>query len=113
MNIQDRFKNYKTIVIKVGTSTITYPNGKLNLRMIERLCWMISDLKNRGKNVVLVSSGAIGVGSKSLGFETRPQKTSEKQAAAAVGHARRLQRDQHLFHLYTPPIAQIPLPKTH
>ena len=44
MNIHDRFKDYKTIVIKVGTSTITYPNGKLNLRMIERLCWMIADL---------------------------------------------------------------------
>ena len=62
MNIQDRFKDYKTIVIKVGTSTITYPNGNLNFRMIDRLCWMMSDLKNRDKNVVLVSSGAIGVG---------------------------------------------------
>ena len=80
MNIQDRFKDYKTIVIKVGTSTITYPNGNLNFRMIDRLCWMMSDLKNRDKNVVLVSSGAIGVGSKRLGFETRPQLTREKQA---------------------------------
>lgn len=85
MNIQDRFKDYKTIVIKVGTSTITYPNGNLNFRMIDRLCWMMSDLKNRDKNVVLVSSGAIGVGSKRLGFETRPQLTREKQASAAVG----------------------------
>lgn len=112
MNIQDRFKNYKTIVIKVGTSTITYPNGKLNLRMIERLCWMISDLKNRGKNVVLVSSGAIGVGSKSLGFETRPQKTSEKQAAAAVGQAILMQIYQNFFNMYTHTIAQILLTKT-
>lgn len=112
MNIHDRFKDYKTIVIKVGTSTITYPNGKLNLRMIERLCWMISDLKNRDKNVVLVSSGAIGVGSKSLGFTERPQKTREKQAAAAVGQAILMQIYQNFFNMYTHTIAQILLTRT-
>lgn len=112
MNIQDRFKDYKTIVIKVGTSTITYPNGNLNFRMIDRLCWMMSDLKNRDKNVVLVSSGAIGVGSKRLGFETRPQLTREKQASAAVGQAILMQIYQSFFNTYTQTVAQILLTKT-
>ena len=112
MDINDRFKDYKRIVIKVGTSTITYPNGKLNLRMIERLCWMLSDLKNRDKEVVLVSSGAIGVGSKSLGFEKRPKLTREKQAAAAVGQAILMQIYQNFFNTYTQTVAQILLTKT-
>ena len=112
MNIQDRFKDYKTIVIKVGTSTITYPNGNLNFRMIDRLCWMMSDLKNRDKNFVLVSSGAIGVGSKRLGFETRPQLTREKQASAAVGQAILMQIYQSFFNTYTQTVAQILLTKT-
>ena len=88
MDINDRFKDYKRIVIKVGTSTITYPNGKLNLRMIERLCWMLSDLKNRDKEVVLVSSGAIGVGSILM------------------------QIYQNFFNTYTQTVAQILLTKT-
>ena len=111
MDIHERFKDYKTIVVKVGTSTITYPNGNLNLRMIDRLCWMLSDLKNRDKNVVLVSSGAIGVGSKSLGFAERPQKTREKQAAAAVGQAILMQIYQNFFNTYTHTVAQILLTK--
>lgn len=112
INIHDRFKDYKRIVIKVGTSTITYPNGKLNLRMIERICWMMADLKNRDKEVVLVSSGAIGVGSISLGFTKRPELTKEKQAAAAVGQAILMQIYQNLFNTYTQTIAQILLTKT-
>lgn len=112
LNIHDRFKDYKRIVIKVGTSTITYPNGKLNLRMIERLCWMMSDLKNREKEVVLVSSGAIGVGSISLGFTKRPELIREKQAAAAVGQAILMQIYQNLFNTYTQTVAQILLTKT-
>ncbi len=112
MNLKDRFKDYKRIVIKVGTSTITYPNGKLNLKMIERLCWMLSDLKNRDKEVVLVSSGAIGVGSKSLGFKKRPKLTREKQAAAAVGQAILMQIYQNFFNTYTQTVAQILLTKT-
>ena len=112
MDLKDRFKDYKRIVIKVGTSTITYPNGKLNLKMIERLCWMLSDLKNRDKEVVLVSSGAIGVGSKSLGFKKRPKLTREKQAAAAVGQAILMQIYQNFFNTYTQTVAQILLTKT-
>lgn len=111
IDISERFKNYKTIVVKVGTSTITYPNGNLNLKMIDRLCWMLSDLKNRDKNVVLVSSGAIGVGSKCLGFAERPKVTREKQAAAAVGQAILMQIYQNFFNTYTHTVAQILLTK--
>lgn len=73
------------IVIKVGTSTLTYDNGKMNLGNIDRLCRSISDLMNRGKEVLLVSSGAIGVGVGYLGLTKRPETTREKQAIASVG----------------------------
>ena len=62
-------KNKKRIVIKVGTSSITYDNGKINLRFIDHLARQISDLKNSGLQVILVTSGAIGVGLPELGFE--------------------------------------------
>ena len=74
----------KRIVIKVGTSTLTYENGKLNLRRIEQLCKVISDLQNQGFEIVFVSSGAIGVGVGKLGLKQRPAETREKQAVAAV-----------------------------
>ncbi len=75
----------KRIVVKVGTSTLTYDNGKMNLGNIDRLCRSISDLMNRGKEVLLVSSGAIGVGIGYLDLKERPTTTREKQAIASVG----------------------------
>ena len=77
--------NIKRMVVKVGTSTLTYENGKLNLGRIDKLARTIADIKNRGIEVVLVSSGAIGVGIGKLGLKERPTLTREKQAAAAVG----------------------------
>ena len=77
--------NIKRMVVKVGTSTLTYDNGKLNLGRIDKLARTIADIKNRGVEVVLVSSGAIGVGVGKLGLKERPTLTREKQAAAAVG----------------------------
>ena len=65
----------KTIVIKVGTSTLTYENGKLNIRRIEALTRVLSDLQNAGNRIILVSSGAIGVGVGKLGMKERPQTT--------------------------------------
>ena len=79
------FSECKRIVIKVGTSTLTYPNGKLNLRRIDALCRVISDLKNQGKEMVLVSSGAIGVGVERLKLPKKPDDICGRQAAAAVG----------------------------
>ncbi len=79
------FKDFKRIVIKVGSSTLTYENGKPNLRRIEQLCRVVSDLKNRDIEVIIVSSGAVAVGVNRLRLEKRPDDTKGKQAAAAVG----------------------------
>ena len=78
-------KNAKRVVIKVGTSSLTYPTGALNFRRIEHLVKVLSDLKNAGKEIILVSSGAIGVGVGELGLPERPKDTPTKQACAAVG----------------------------
>ena len=75
----------KRIVIKVGTSTLTYENGKLNLRRFQQLCRVISDLQNAGNEMILVSSGALGVGVGKLGIKEKPSETPKKQAIAAVG----------------------------
>ena len=74
----------RRIVVKVGTSTLTYPTGKLNIRGIERLVRCIADLHNRGYEMVLVSSGAIAVGAAKMRLPERPQELRMKQAAAAV-----------------------------
>lgn len=73
------------VVIKVGTSSITHENGDVNLSKIEDLCWAIANLKNYGLDVILVSSGAIGCGTRYLGLKERPRDTIGKQAASAVG----------------------------
>ena len=73
------------IVIKVGTSTLTHSTGNLNIRHVEELCKVMSDLKNAGHEVILVSSGAIGMGVGKLGLSERPKDMPTKQAAAAVG----------------------------
>ena len=75
------------IVIKIGTSTITHPTGRLNIRQMEALCKVLSDLKNAGNEVILVSSGAIGMGVGKLRLGKKPTDVPTKQAAAAVGSA--------------------------
>lgn len=81
----DYLSNVKRIVIKVGSSTLTYPTGLLNFIRIEKLVRQIADINNRGIEVILVSSGAIAAGIGRLGLKTRPKTIPEKQAAAAVG----------------------------
>ena len=78
-------------VIKVGTSTLTYRNGSVNIRRIESLCKIISDLMNAGNEVILVSSGAIGMGVGKLNLKERPRDIAGKQAAA------RTKREAHLL----------------
>ena len=73
------------IVVKVGTSTLAYPTGRLNIRHAEELVKVLSDLKNEGHEVILVSSGAIGMGVGKLSLPARPKDTTTKQACAAVG----------------------------
>lgn len=77
----------KRIVIKVGTSTLTHENGKINIRQIEHLVRVISDLHNRGNEIVLVSSGAVGAGVGKIGLSGRPDEVQYKQALAAIGQA--------------------------
>ena len=79
------FMEKKRTVIKVGTSTLTYENGKINYRRVEQLCKVLSDLQNRGEQVIFVSSGAIAVGMGKAGLDKRPTETKKKQALAAIG----------------------------
>lgn len=81
----EKITRARRVVVKVGTSTLTYANGRLNLRRIEALVRVLADLKNAGREMVLVTSGAIGVGAGQLGLRERPRDIVGKQAAAAVG----------------------------
>ena len=76
----------KRIVLKLGTSTLTHKTGKLNIRRMTNLVRILSDLHNAGKELLLVSSGAVGMGVGKLNLPERPKDTPSKQAAAAVGH---------------------------
>lgn len=97
----------KRIVIKVGTSTLTYENGKINLRRVDTLCKVLSDLNNCGHEIVLVSSGAIGVGMGKLGLPERPKSTREKQALAAVGQCELMFMYDKFFSEYNNTVAQV------
>ena len=111
MNLREGLKNTKRVVFKVGTSSLTYPNGKLNINKIDKLVRVISDLKNRGVEVVLVSSGAIGVGVGKLGLDEKPKDMPGKQAAAAVGQCELMYLYDKLFSEYGHITAQVLLTK--
>ena len=100
------------IVIKVGTSTLAHPNGCLNIRKAEELCKVISDLKNSGHEIILVSSGAIGMGIGKLSLKERPSDMPTKQAAAAVGQCELMYTYDKLFSEYNHTVAQILLTAT-
>lgn len=95
------------IVVKVGTSTLAYPTGRMNLRRVETLCRVLSDLKNAGHEIILVSSGAIGMGAAKLGLSERPRDVPGKQAAAAVGQCELMYAYDKLFSQYHHTVAQI------
>lgn len=108
MNIRDRIKDKKRVVIKIGSSSLTHAKtGRLDLIKMEVLVREISDMLNRGIEVVLVSSGAIAVGRKAMGIDRKPDKVSEKQACAAVGQARLMMIYQKLFAEYNHTAAQV------
>lgn len=94
-------------VIKIGTSTLTYGNGNLNIRGIENLCKVIADLKNAGNEIILVSSGAIGMGVGKLGLKEKPKDIPTKQAAAAVGQCELMYVYDKLFSEHNHTVAQI------
>ena len=95
------------IVIKVGTSTLAHSTGMLNIRRVEQLCKVLSDLKNAGNEIVLVSSGAIGMGVGKLGLRERPRDIPSKQAAAAVGQCELMYIYDKLFSEYHHTVAQL------
>jgi len=109
--IMNCFQDAKRIVVKVGTSTLTYETGMLNIRRVEKFVKVLADLKNSGKQVVLVSSGAIGVGAGKLGLLEKPGDTPAKQAAAAVGQSELMQIYDNAFSLYNHTVAQILMTK--
>ena len=95
------------VVVKVGTSTLAHTGGRLNIRRVELLCKVLSDLKNAGCQIVLVSSGAIGMGVGKLGLPGRPGDMPGKQAAAAVGQCELMYTYDKLFAEYNHTVAQI------
>lgn len=95
------------IVVKVGTSTLAHAGGRLNIRRVELLCKVLSDLKNAGNEIVLVSSGAIGMGVGKLGLKGRPSDMPGKQAAAAVGQCELMYTYDKMFSEYGHTVAQI------
>ena len=112
MNYRERLKDKKRIVIKIGSSSLTHSEtGRLNLRKLEVLARELSDLRNQGKDVILVSSGAIATGVAALGMQEKPTELKGKQACAAVGQARLMMIYQKLFSEYNQLSAQILMTK--
>lgn len=103
----DKVKRAKRIVVKVGTSTLTYESGKLNIRRIELLVRVLSDIRNEGREVVLVTSGAVGVGMGKLGLTEKPGDTRGKQAVSAVGQSELMCLYDRMFAEYGNTAAQI------
>ncbi len=101
----------KRIVIKIGTSTLAHKTGRLNIRRMENLVKVIADLQNGGRQVTLVSSGAIGLGMSKLGMQSRPTETRLKQACAAVGQCELMYIYDKLFGEYNLTVAQLLLTK--
>ena len=112
MNYRELLKDKKRIVIKIGSSTITHSStGTMDLGTLEKLVRLLTDLNNQGKEVVLVSSGAIAVGRKALGFKEKPTETKVRQACAAVGQAKLMMVYQKLFAEYNQVCAQVLMTK--
>lgn len=112
MNTREQLTSKERIVIKVGSSSITHEKtGNIDYNKLEKLVRIITDIHNSGKEVVLVSSGAIAVGRQAIGLQTKPRTISCKQACAAIGQAALMTVYQKLFSEYNQPCAQILLTK--
>ena len=107
MSKRELLKGCRRVVIKVGTSTLTHSNGQLNLRRIESLVREIADLHNQDIEVLVVSSGAIGVGANRMGYKKIPKTIPEKQALAAIGQGALLHLYEKLFAEYGKTVAQV------
>ena len=102
----------KRIVIKLGTSTLAHSTGKLNIRRMTNLVRVISDLHNSGREIIMVSSGAVGLGAGKLGLPEKPKDTKTKQAVAAIGQCELMHVYDDMFAKYSVTVAQILLTKT-
>lgn len=111
ISLYEDIKKASRIVVKVGTSTLTYDTGKMNLKRIDTLASVLSDLHNSGKDIILVSSGAIGIAMGKLGLLERPDDTNKKQALAAVGQCELMYLYDKMFSEYNNTVAQILLTK--
>ena len=100
-------KDVKRLVVKVGTSTLVYDNGKTNIRRMHKLISVLSDIENSGIKVTLVSSGAIGVGTGKLGLQERPKDTPGRQAASTVGQCELMYMYDKMFSEYGHKIGQL------
>lgn len=100
-------KSKKRIVVKLGTSTLTHKTGKLNIRRVEQLVKNLADLQNAGHELIIVSSGAIGLGMSKLGLTEKPKDTPTKQACAAVGQCELMYLYDNLFSEYSINVAQL------
>ncbi|NLJ95993.1 MAG: glutamate 5-kinase [Clostridiales bacterium] len=110
--MRKKLKDKKRIIVKIGSSSLTHmESGHLDLDKMERMVRILANLRNQGKDVILVSSGAIAVGRKALGFLEKPQERTIKQACAAVGQARLMMVYQKLFAEYNQVAAQILMTK--
>ena len=105
------FSSCRRVVLKIGTSTLTHATGHLNLRRIEALTKILSDFKNAGKEIVLVSSGAVSAGIAKVGLNRRPASTEEKQALAAVGQSELMKIYAGFFGTFGHTVAQILMTK--
>lgn len=108
---REKIKKAKRIVLKVGTTSLIYENGNLNFERIEKISQVLSDVFNSGKEVILVTSGAIGVGRKKMHFDAKPQSVQEKQACASVGQVVLMQIYSKMFGEYGYSVGQILLTK--
>jgi len=105
--LRNGFEHKKRIVVKVGTSTLTHEGGRANFKLIDRLCRVLSDINNMGREVILVTSGAIGVGMGRLKLASRPSATADRQAIAAVGQCELMQIYSKTFSEYGQIVGQI------
>ena len=112
MNIREKLKDKKRVVIKIGSSSLTHKEtGRLDLIKMEILVRELADLHNQGKDVIVVSSGAIAVGRAVMGIHEKPSAMAQKQACAAIGQARLMMIYQKLFSEYNQTAAQVLLTK--
>jgi len=103
----DILKNARRIVVKVGSSTLTYENGHMNFKRIEVIARVLSDIVNSGRDVALVTSGAIAVGTAKMGLDHRPKTTEERQAMAAIGQCELMRIYESFFQNYGHPVGQV------